>query len=544
LSNNQNTYLPIPKMTEQLNKDAPLERKLVPMNKELEPVAQGRSLIAVIGINEYTYWQKLKNAVQDAVGLQQTLIDKLEFSAPIPPLLNEVATKAAITSLIEDQLRELLQEDDNLILFFAGHGHTRVDKVGGKVVETGFIVPVEGRGPKEVWGDYIQIDPLLQSISKLPARHILVIIDSCHSGFALGEAMKSFRDAVRYERDLSSRISRKVITSARREQLALDGGPVPGHSLFTGTLVDGFNWGKADLDSNGLITSSELGLFVQQQVGQASESKQTPDFGSFYLDDRGEMVISLQNQSFDALKARAFSALQAGDFTIFKERVEELIVLRPSSSETLYLEYRLRFLENNFGRVIEIIDALLDLNLIKGLIPLSQDDLWDIKMQLHCWEPILSILETRFPLKVDVLVRDVPEAPDKLKEAQTIKIGDVAEAYLIERGKVFQLRLTNSSDSPIHVYMVEIDSNGHFEPKILWKNEDILLDGLLPGATELTYPFFQTGCVGTCELRLFSSPKRLRFFLFPAPAQARGSAIETIEDKDLINADSKMKCNT
>jgi hypothetical protein len=41
-------------MTEQLNKDTPLERKLVPMNKELEPVAQGRSLIAVIGINEYT----------------------------------------------------------------------------------------------------------------------------------------------------------------------------------------------------------------------------------------------------------------------------------------------------------------------------------------------------------------------------------------------------------------------------------------------------------------------------------------------------------
>lgn len=301
-------------MTELTQETENLDRAMILEAVEFEPVKQGRLLVVAIGINEYVYWQKLRNAVQDAIGLQQMLIDKLGFSAPIPPLINEAATKVAIASLIEDRLREELQEDDNLVLFFAGHGHTRIDKVGGKVVgETGFIVPVEARGPKEYWSDYIQIDPLLQSISRLPARHILVILDSCHSGFALGEAMKSFRDAVRYEKDLSSRISRKVITSARREQLALDGGPIPGHSLFTGTLVDGFNWGKADLDGNGLITSSELGLFIQQKVGQASESRQTPDFGSFYFDDRGEMVISLRNQSFDALKARAFSALQKGE---------------------------------------------------------------------------------------------------------------------------------------------------------------------------------------------------------------------------------------
>lgn len=337
-------------MTEQIQEIERLERKMTVLDVEVEfePVKQGRSLVVVIGIDEYVHWQKLKNAVRDAIGLQQALIDKLGFSAPIAPLFNEAATKTAIASLIEDRLREELQEDDNLVLFFAGHGHTRVDKVGGKVVgETGFIVPVEAQGPKEVWSDYIKIDPLLQSISCLPARHILVILDSCHSGFALGEAMKISRDAVRYEKDLSSRISRKVITSARREQRALDGGPIPGHSLFTGTLVDGFNWGKADLDNNGLITSSELGLFIQQKVGQASESRQTPDFGAFYLDDRGEMVISLRNQSFDALKARAFSALQCGEITTFKELTQQIVTLKSSSPEALYLEYRLKLLESN-----------------------------------------------------------------------------------------------------------------------------------------------------------------------------------------------------
>lgn len=527
-------------MTEQINETSDLEyRKLGSVFTELEPVQQGLSLVVVIGINEYVYWQKLKNAVQDAIGLQQTLIDKLGFSAPISPLINEAATKTAITSLIEDQLREKLQEDDNLVLFFAGHGHTRVDKVGGKVVgETGFIVPVEARGPKEVWGDYIHIDPLLQSISRLPARHILVILDSCHSGFALGEAMKIYKSANRYEKDLSSRISRKVITSARREQLALDGGPIPGHSLFTGTLIDGFNWGKADLDGNGLITSSELGLFIQQQVAQASQSNQTPDFGSFYFDDRGEMVISLRNQSFDALKARAFSALQTGEFAIFKELVEQLIDLKPSIPETLYLEYRLRFFENNFERATQTIDTLLALNPSEGLIPLSQSALWDIRGQISCWANVLAIPETSFPLEVTVLVREASGIPDELEAAKKIKLGDTS-GYLIEHRNVFRLSMTNPTDSPIHVYMVEIDSNGYFEVVTLWKDEDVLFDGLPSGETKLTYPFVQAESVGTCELRLFSSPKRLRFFLFPASAGTRSASIETIEKEDLERIDMK-----
>ena len=521
-------------MTEPITETSDSEyRKLNAVLTEPESVVQGRSLVVVIGINKYVHQQELKNAVPDAIGLQQTLIDKLGFSAPIPPLLNEAATRGAIFSLIEDRLYEVVEENDSLIVFFAGHGQTRIRKVGNKTIETGYLVPVDAT---QSWSDYVEIDPFLKSLNALPARHILVILDSCHSGFALGQAMNSFRDTVRYEKDLSSRISRKVITSARQEQLALDGGPVAGHSLFTGTLIDGFNWGKADLDGNGLITSSELGLFIQQQVGQSSESKQTPDFGSFGLDDRGEMVISLRNQSFDALKARAFSALHSGELKIFKELVEELIVQKPSSPETLYLEYRLRFLENNFEKVIDIINALLNLNPSKGLIPLSQDDLWDIKGQLYCWAPILSISETTFPLQVDVLVRDSHGVPDELEKAREINIGDFAKGYLLENGKFFRLSISNPTDSPIHNYMIEIDSNGYFEPIILWKDENILFEGIPPRETKLTYPFFvKKGFVGTCELRLFSSPKRLPFFLFPASPQARGGAIETIEADDLIN---------
>jgi Caspase domain len=519
-------------MTEQTIQSSDLEfrnAEVISLDNEFDN--QGRFIIVTIGINNYEQWPQLRNAVNDAIGIQQVLVDKLGFIAPIPPLLDSDATKDAILNLVEGQLHEILQADDSLLLFFAGHGHTRVDKIGGKEVgETGFIVPVKARkpDPKEYWNDYIEMGSLLNAIAKLPARHILVIIDSCHSGFALGEAMTILRDVVQYEKDLSHRISRKVITSAHREQPACDGGLIPGHSLFAATIIDGFNWGKADLDGNGMITSSELGLFVQQKVGQESRRRQTPDFGSFHLDDRGEMVISLRNQSFDALKARAFSALQNGKMTDFKELVEQVISLRPSSPEALYLEYRQRFFEKNFQRVIEVIDKLLHLNLEEGIIPLSYSDLWKIKAQLVYWETVLEIPDMEFPLEVTLLVG---ENAKKLEVAKQYQLGDIS-VYSIEYHKTFQLSIKNPTQQQVYVYMIEIDAKGLFEPFTIWDDEDVILTGLLPGETKLSYPFLQVGSIGICEIRLFSSPKRLKFFLFPPSAGSRSVVVEEHIDSD------------
>nr|MDZ8021764.1 caspase family protein [Nostoc sp. SerVER01] len=521
-------------MTNPTNENSNLQRKLVPVVTEIEPVEQGRSLVVAIGINEYVHWQKLKNAVQDAIGFQQVLIDKLGFTAPIPPLLDSAATKSAIESLIEEQLRDVLEENDSLVLFFAGHGHTRVEELS----ETGFVVPVDARRPnsKEYWGDYIRISHWLQEIAELPARHILVILDSCHSGFALGEAAKSFRDTVRFHKDISSRRSRKVITSAQREQPALDGGPIPGHSLFTGTLINGFNWGVADLDGNGLITSSELGLFIQQKVGQASESAQTPDFGSFYHDDRGEMVISLRNQSFDALKARAFSALQTGQFTIFKELVQQVILLKPSSPEALYLEYKLSFAEGNFKRVSEVINQLSSLDLSQSEIPLSSNDIIKIQIRLPCWIPVLSISESEFPLEINILTGQEKE---QLEVAKEQPLGE-SQGYLIEPKYFCRFEIKNPTQAVLHVYLVGFDETGRFQIETLWDDENVTLDGLKAGETKLSYLFVPQGKLGIREMRFFSSPKRLRFFLFPASPDAYGAQIDTIESHDLEKIHMKV----
>lgn len=289
-------------------------RNLTGVPTRSSSVRRGRSVIAVIGIDRYQAWPQLHNAVGDAQGLRGLFIEQLGFTELTPPLIDEQANHGAITAMIQDQLRDLLRPDDSLVFFFAGHGHTETTQAGTREVRTGYLIPVDARPPGEHrFSSYLNLDSLLKDVAQLPARHILVILDSCHSGFALNEmpTVQIVRSFDRYSEDLSARMSRRVVTSALHDQAALDSGPVAGHSLFTGTLIEALDKGAADPDHKGFVTSSELALYVQKSVASWSSSQQTPDFGSFELDERGELVISLRGETHD--RRRAGECARAGD---------------------------------------------------------------------------------------------------------------------------------------------------------------------------------------------------------------------------------------
>src|SRR5262249_23501673 len=130
--------------------DAEVDRDLLPSDAGSEAHAtaetSGNAMVVVIGIDTYRSLPRLHNAVSDALAVQRELVEELGFSSPIEPLLNERATKESITALVADTLRDALHSDDSLILFFAGHGHTRVDRIDRTTtIETGFLVPYEAR---------------------------------------------------------------------------------------------------------------------------------------------------------------------------------------------------------------------------------------------------------------------------------------------------------------------------------------------------------------------------------------------------------------
>src|SRR5438477_547922 len=95
---------------------------------ERSDVRVGRSVIAVIGINDYVAWPRLENAVSDAMAASR-IFRRLGFDEVTAPLLDEAATGDAMRRLVTDDLAQL-SSDDSLVVFFAGHGHTHTAHFG------------------------------------------------------------------------------------------------------------------------------------------------------------------------------------------------------------------------------------------------------------------------------------------------------------------------------------------------------------------------------------------------------------------------------
>lgn len=253
----------------------------------------------MIGIDRYGgSWNRLQNAVSDASEILR-LFQRLGFTALRAPLFDDLATGDALRRLVTDDLAAL-GEDDSLVLFFAGHGHTLTRTYpGGASVKDGYIIPSDAAPPGSGTATWVRLESWLADVSRSPAKHILVFLDTCHSGIALGPIIRWRGNGVTVPHreplaDLRARRSRRVITSALDNQLAMDGGPVPGHSLFTGCIIEALTGGIAVDASDGLVTGSEIGQYVQRRVSGYPGSAQTPDFGSIELDDRGELVFSVR----------------------------------------------------------------------------------------------------------------------------------------------------------------------------------------------------------------------------------------------------------
>ena len=355
-----------------------------------EPLEEGRFVFAGVGIDAYpnaALWKPLDNAVNDVRRMRQTLIDIYGFDAPEEWLLtDEQATAPAIYALV-DALRQNLQSNDNLVFFYAGHGAEVRDVVGGEEVgRTGYIVPVNVKGPvDQVSSQYVNIQVLLEALARLPARHVLVILDSCYSGLALESNFKTRGGGETQQvRDLVSRVSRRILVSAQADQLAADGGrDFPKNSLFTGWLVAGLERAaqsgggdpSPDTDGDGMVTVTELYSFVRGRVGSDSQSRQTPDFGAFELDQRGELVLTLERDPFDELYAEVLAAFEAGNFDQVASSSKAALELRAEGAQAAYLRYLSALVAEEQGKVLAALRELAALSSGGEDIPMSPGSL-------------------------------------------------------------------------------------------------------------------------------------------------------------------------
>ncbi|GAB4420464.1 MAG: hypothetical protein OHK0039_34060 [Bacteroidia bacterium] len=115
-----------------------------------------------------------------------------------------------------------MRPDDNLLIYFSGHGHY------DPVIEEAYWVPVDAE--YDAIDDYISYSFLTKIIKAIPARHCVLIVDSCYSGAVL--VRDRDRQTERFERDPS----RWLLASGRNE--VVPDGVAGGHSPFADKLLD------------------------------------------------------------------------------------------------------------------------------------------------------------------------------------------------------------------------------------------------------------------------------------------------------------------
>ncbi|MDH1731273.1 caspase family protein [Pseudomonas chengduensis] len=241
--------------------------------------AQSHALI--IGINKYAQVSPLAYAVNDAEEIRELLVTELDFPAQnVTCLLDEQATKDEILKAYFRYANEDVGLDDRLFVFFAGHGHT----VTGSRGEIGFLVPHDAT--LSDLSTFVRWDDLTKNSELIRAKHILFVMDACYGGLALTRNTRP--GSTRFLKDMLLRHSRQVLTAGKANEVVSDaGGPLPGHSVFTGYLIEALR-GSAASDG-GVITASGVMAYVYNKVASDHDSNQTPHYG--HLDGDGDFIF-------------------------------------------------------------------------------------------------------------------------------------------------------------------------------------------------------------------------------------------------------------
>ncbi len=230
------------------------------------PVDFGNYHALIIGNNDYTNFNNLNSAVNDAREVDRILKEKYAFETTL--LLN--ADRYSILSAL-NKLREELTEDDNLLIYYAGHGE--LDQVN----QRGHWLPIDAEPNSTAnWISNIDITDILNAIS---ARHIMVIADSCYSGtmtrssLARLESGMTDKTRLKWFKVMAKTRSRSVLTSGGLKPV-LDSGK-SGHSIFANAFFEVLK------QNNDVLEGYKIYRLVSEKVSQSAAKyniDQTPQY--------------------------------------------------------------------------------------------------------------------------------------------------------------------------------------------------------------------------------------------------------------------------
>ncbi len=230
----------------------------------------------LIGVNEYINPEinDLDNPISDAQKLKDVLLKNYTFEEENVLFLKNPTQADLISSL--DQLTNKITSEDNLLIFFAGHGYW--DNKG----KVGYWFPADATRNSTL--NWFRNSTLRDFIGSIESRHTLLIADACFSG-AIFKTRAAFTEIPRGIEKLNKLPSRKAMTSGILQE-------VPDESVFLKYLVK-----NLDENEDPFLTSEFL--FSSFKTAVMNNSSNVPQFGVIQNvgDEGGDFVFVKRNNN-------------------------------------------------------------------------------------------------------------------------------------------------------------------------------------------------------------------------------------------------------
>lgn len=244
-----------------------------------------------VGVDTYDRLPALRCARSDATSVFDVLTDA-ELGNCSPE--NSVLLIDEPKQTIEDRLERFLTQrthDDVVVLFFACHGQLSRD--------LGLFLCASDSDPDLLGSSATSLDLLDRLLRWSDAEHSLIILDCCFGGAAFhGVRYRGFGSPGGPIAEISGR--GRVTMSASDHLQPSREIEADGHGLFTFHLLEGIQSGGADLDSDGVISTSDLYQYCYSSVVDATDGEQRPVYSG--IDVGGEFFVSYnRNRRFSAL---------------------------------------------------------------------------------------------------------------------------------------------------------------------------------------------------------------------------------------------------
>jgi len=229
----------------------------------------------VIGIENYR--QKLPKAdyaIHDAQTVTEYLTKVMGYPEEnIVTLTNEHATKSDFEKYFEKWLPNNVENGSTVLVYYSGHGAPNT-KTGDA-----YLVPYDG-DPSFIEQTGYLLKKLYESLNKLPAKEIIVALDSCFSG-AGGRSViaKGARPLVMNLQNNAALSKNMTVLSASSGEQISSTYDEKGHGLFTYFMLKGIK-NEDVVQPDGSIAISDLFNYLKPQVERIARkqfnNEQTP----------------------------------------------------------------------------------------------------------------------------------------------------------------------------------------------------------------------------------------------------------------------------